>query len=440
MKQRPVNLEELRLKHDGGPHSVFGPSSSAMYLNCAGSLIANLLAPDDAGIEAAYGTVAHEVTEQWLKEGAAPKHRIGEKVFVEAGDWGFLIPIDEEMLGYAAECVDRLEWLPGEHYIEQRVDFSRITPIPNQTGTADFIAIDGDAMYLSDHKFGKGVMVFAEFNTQLMLYALGCLWKYDPEGKIRKIVIRIGQPRLDHFDEWETDRDTLLMFAGEAKVKMAAAWQLDAPRTPGEKQCRFCRVKLNCAARAQYEVEMTEGVFPNMDYTVDDMAEFRERMSDQVDEFKLHPIDVTELSTGELAQLHQQRRTAERWWKAIDIEMMKRTKHGEPLEPAGFKIVEGRSIRSFKNDARVIEHLEFLGLRQDQIVESKIISPAQAEELLRKQGYRAKLIPSLLDGYTQKPPGKPTIVPLSDKREPIGDFSEGVFDDLESETSEDGEL
>lgn len=440
MKQRPINLEELRLKRDGGAHSIFGPSGSAMYLNCAGSLVANLLAPDDAGIDAAYGTVGHEVTEQWLKAGVAPRDRIGERVFVEAGEWGHWITIDEEMLGYAEQCVDWVEWLPGEHHIEQRVDFSRITPIPNQTGTADFIAIDGDTMYVVDWKFGKGVMVHAEFNTQLMLYALGALWKFDTESKITKIVIRIGQPRLDHFDEWETDRDTLLMFAGEAKVKMAQAWAINAPRRPGDKQCRFCRVRGSCTARAKYEVEMMEGVFPDLDaaVTTEAMSEFRERMNDDLDTFDIDPIDVATLTTQELALLHQQKRAADRWWKAIDVEMMKRTKHGENLEKAGFKIVEGRANRVFDNHDRVVQHLLFLGLHEEQIIETSVVSPAKAEELLKKAGYRPKLIPSLLEGYTKKPPGKPTIVPLSDKREPIGDLSEGVFDDLEPETSEEG--
>lgn len=442
MKLRPINLEDLRLKLDGGAHSIYGPSGSPMYLNCLGSLIANLLAPDDAGIDAAYGTVGHEVTEQWLKNGAAPRDRLGSRVFVEGGEWGFWITIDEEMLGYAEMCVDWVEWLPGVHHVEQRVDFSRITPIPNQTGTADFISIDGDTMYVVDWKFGKGVKVFAEHNTQLMLYALGALWKFDPEGKIKKIVIRIGQPRLDHFDEWETDRDTLLMFAGYAQARMAMSWRLNAPRTPGEKQCRFCRVRGSCVARAKWEIEMSEGDFDDLDAPIEvaDMREFRNRLNDELENFSIDLIDATMLSTSDLAKLHQQKSMSERWWKGVDIEMMKRTKLGENLQEDGFKIVEGRSIRYFPKDERVVEHLIFLGLKEDQVIESKVISPAKAEELLRQVGYRAKLIPSLLDGYAIKPPGKPTIVPLSDKRDAIGDLSEGVFDDLdnETETSEEG--
>lgn len=438
LREKPINLQLLQSIRDGSGHSIFGPSGSKMWLNCAGSLIPNLLAPDTAGVDAAYGTVAHEVTETWLKRGSRPIDLVGRLRFIESGEWGHLITIDEEMLDYAAMCVDWVEFLQGERFIEQRVDFSRITPIPNQRGTADLIVIYGDVMFVIDWKFGKGVRVYAENNTQAMLYALGALWKHDPDGKIKRIVVRIGQPRLDHFDEWELSRDDLLEFAGWAKARMAMAWKVNAPRTPGADQCQWCRVKASCAANALLEVQITEGVFDNLDeeVTADQMQAFKDRLDDTIVDFTIDTVQAGDLTTEHLAKLKPYAPMGQKWWKSIDAELLRRAMDGVDLTQYGQKVVEGRSFRVFVNEEKAIDHLEFLGVPEERSVERKLVSPSKAEVLLKKAGFRGKEIPSLLAGYTRKPAGKPTIVPLSDKRQAIEDLSGVAFGDLNTETED----
>jgi len=95
MIQQPINLDQLRLVRDGTSHSIYGPSGSSMWLNCPGSLIANLLAPNLGNEDSAYGTVAHELMEQWGKTGIKPVHRIGTSVSVDDDHWGHLVWIDE---------------------------------------------------------------------------------------------------------------------------------------------------------------------------------------------------------------------------------------------------------------------------------------------------------------------------------------------------------
>ncbi len=415
-----------------------------MFLNCPGSLIPNLLAPDNAGEDAAYGTVAHGVTELWLKSGRRPDHLIGTNEFVESGDWGYLVWIDESMLDYAQMCVDWVEWLEGEKWVERRVDFSRITPIPRQTGTADLIVLQERRLIVADWKFGKGVPVYATNNTQGMLYALGALWEIEAEGRgpIDEIEIRIGQPRRDHFDEWVISRDDLMLFAGWAKARMAMAWSPTAPRIAGTKQCEFCRVRVNCAANAKLQVELTEGMFDDLDsphpVTHEEVQEFKDRLDDSLIPFTMEQVNAANLSTSQLARLYPFRRTADKWWHAIELELMRRFAEGEDLTPHGYKPVEARSRRYFPNFEKAVVELSELGVPPDESVEKKIISFEKLGKALIKAGHRRKDLPSLLEGITRRPPGKPTIAPLIDKRPALVDLSGVSFDDLDSETEDEG--
>lgn len=413
-----------------------------MWLNCPGSLIPNLLISDNGNPDAAYGTVGHSVAEQWLKSGKRPAHLIGTNEFVEAGDWGFLVWIDEEMLDYVRMYVDWVDFLPGEKHVERRVDLSRITPIPNQSGTADLIVAHENRLRVVDLKLGKGVKVYAERNTQAMLYALGALWEMEEKYETRfdEIEIRIAQPRLDHFDEWEVGRDELMEFAGWAKARMALAWQLNAPRVAGVKQCEFCKVKSSCAANAMLNIELTEGVFENLDnphpVSAEDMQAFKDRIDSQDEPFNLETADAANLTTEQLSKLLPYRRLADKWWKTIEVELMRRYNHGDEAAHAMWKLVEARSKRLFPDKKKAVSHLESLGVWPEDVLVETIVSPAEAERLLIKAGHRRKDVPSLLEGVTYKPRGKPTLAPLSDRRPALEDISEGVFDTLESETDE----
>jgi hypothetical protein len=400
-----------------------------------GSLIPNLLADDVGGPDAAYGTVAHSVTETWLKTGKRPDHLVGTCEFIEAGEWGYLVEIDDVMLNYCQMCVDWVDLLPGEHYYECRVDISRITPIPRQRGTADFIAIDKRRMVVADWKFGKNHLILAERNFQGMLYALGALYEHDAafDGSfdIQEIEIRIAQPRLDHFDTWVVSRTELLQFADWAKERMALAWDLNAPRTAGAKQCEFCRVKASCAANAKLNVEMTEGIFENLDgpVAVEEMQAFRDRVDDL--NFDVSPIDAGTLNTSQIASMLPFRSMAERWWKSLEGELARRANDGEDITKYGWKFVEGRVHRVFMNENEALVKVVSLGVPRDKVVTEKVATPAQCEKLLRVAGHKSKDIPSLLKGLIHKPPGKPTLAPLGDKRPALVDLSEASFDDLD---------
>lgn len=408
-----------------------------MWLACSGSLIPNILAEDETGPDAAYGTVAHAVTETWLRTGRRPAHMIGEEFYIGTPGKGHLVEVDEEMLYHASRCVDRSEWTPGEQFIEYRVDFSHLTPIPKQGGTLDFAALRPKIAVLDDHKFGSSPdnIVYAEENSQLMIYAIGVDRRFHAQYGFKEYVLRINQPRLDHFDEWAVKRSRLLEFADYVRERAAAAWRVDAPRTPGIKQCRFCKVRGSCAANAKFQEDLFGAAFQDETQTVQQMQDFTRRLDDDLEPFKMHMAKVGSLTTAQMAKLLPYRAMAEAWWKALEEELNKRAVDGDM--PPEMKFVEGRTRRKFISDERAVEHLEFLGLEPDETRKIKVISPAQAEKKLLALGYKRAQLPTLLQGLVIKPPGKSTLVPLSDRRPAVEDVTKLVFVDETTETEED---
>jgi hypothetical protein len=435
--EHALQLQQLATAHGDGEHSIFSPSASSTWLHCAGSLIANLTAEDDAGYDAAWGTVMHAITEEWLRLERKPKARLGTTEFVERPGqwWGFFVEIDVHMLDVCQTCVDSVVLEPGFHFYERRVDFSRITPIRRQTGTADCIILQPSnsfhndrelaRMIVADWKGGKGVQVFAENNSQCLLYALGAFYEFEYDYYITEIEIRIEQPRFNHSDVWTITRERLLEFEAWARERAHAAWMLDAPRTAGAKQCRWCKVKADCAAYAKMLIDLSAGVFTDLNRAPsdDEILDFKEGVDIGL---MRSPVEVYRLSVEQMVTLYAYRKIVEPWYKAVEQQLSKLASEGKPVP--GMKLVESRSNRLFINEDVAVETLETFGVEHEQLVKTYVVSPAEAEDLLRAAGHPRKNIPNLLAGLVRKPPGKPTLVPITDKRPALTCITEGIFD------------
>lgn len=437
MADHGFDLAELARRMGG--HSVYAPSYSSTWLYCAGALIPSLDAEDNAGVDAAYGTVAHGVGETWLKLGVRPDHLVGEVERVDEGHEIFSILIDEVMLDYVQQYVDWCSILPGDKYVEKRVDFSDITPIPNQGGTADHIACEPGLLTITDLKMGKGVQVFAKKNSQGLLYAYGGFRRWDKKYHFKKIVIRIAQPRLNHFDVWEITREELLEFAEFARERALAAWQPNAPRKAGEKQCQWCKVRTNCATLGAYLVSMTEGVFDDLDGELleGDVVKFIDSLEDEFDEFTIQPVPAKELTVAQKAKIIKYRKVVENWFKSIEDDLEKRLQEGAKVP--GHKLVEGRANRVLVAPASSISTLEILtGLSEDEFKATSIKSVPQIEEvLIKKAGIKRKELPFFMGDLVVKPRGKPVMAPSHDKRAELTVGADDVFDNLEDELDED---
>ncbi len=443
MTEHNVDISQLRFNIEQGGHSVFSPSFSPTWLWCSGALLPNLLAKDGGSQDAAYGTVGHGVGEEWLKTDERPDYRLHSTVVIEEGDNRFEVVIDHEMMEYVSQYVVWCRDLPGDHYVEKRVYFSKITPIKKQGGTADHFACEIGRLTITDLKLGQGVMVFAaedlndprwgwldkkgeihlNGNTQAMLYALGAIYEHDWIYGFKEIVIRIAQPRLGHFQTWTTTKDEILAFAEWAKVRALAAWQPDAPRRASVKACQWCKIKADCAAVVSLTDSLADGSFDDLGDELDSKALVAVAKAPKKEPKLLPPHALT---TEQMAKLLPYRPMFEKWFKAIDEELESRALAGQPIP--GMKLVESRSFRKWTSE-KYAESI--LSQHIDEIYETKIVSPAKAEAMLMKTGLKEKEAQKIVGPLVSKPPGKPTLVPVSDSRERLGAAADECFDDLD---------
>src|SRR5699024_3642665 len=81
------------------------------------------------------------------------------------------IIFSREMCAYVQQYVDFVRLFDGELGVEQRVDFTDW--VPEGFGTSDAIIVEDERLVTIDLKYGQGVRVHAEGNTQALCYALG---------------------------------------------------------------------------------------------------------------------------------------------------------------------------------------------------------------------------------------------------------------------------
>lgn len=424
-------------------HSRFSPSSFPRVLRCLPSLLLSEFEPDSRSIDADHGTSAHFVGELCLRNDYDVDRYAACKIAVGPhGETRFInemepetederaFEVDDEMIHHVQRYVDWCRELPGEHFVEQRLEHTDLCPptdeygfdLEPQKGTSDHIACEPGVLTVTDLKYGKGVKVFAEWNEQALTYAYSAYRAYDWIYNFRKVVIRICQPRLDHFDVFEISAEDLLAWADRARERLAGAWT-STEFNPGEKQCRFCRRAGKCA--------------PQRDWLHSSRAlQFEDESGEGNDRIRfLHQLHT--LTTQELAEAWSRKKAMDDWFKAIHRHLFVSAMRGE--ETPGLKVVQGETHRKWRNPAVVRDLLVSWGLRPESLTETKMRSPAQVELLLSNDQIK-KL--SVLDLY-YNPPGKPCVVSASDKRpayERAAELAGGFDDESDDEASGFGDL
>ena len=265
--------------------------------------------------------------------------------------------------------------------VEQRVDVSEY--VAGCFGTADMMIVTDTVAHIIDLKLGRGVMVDAEENPQLMIYGLGVLAIGEMLYSIDTVRMTIYQPRLEHISTWEISADKLKQWGDEVlRPRGAMALNGEGDFCPGE-WCRFCKARNTCRARAQSYLKLAEMEFRDPPLLTDD----------EISEVLKVADDLAKWAADVYAFAQDTAVTYGKHWP-------------------GYKLVEGRSNRRYSDEDAVIAAATDAGYTD--IFKKSLIGITEMEKLMGKQRF-AEIIGPLV----YKPQGKITLVPESDKREAI---------------------
>lgn len=373
-------------------HAVLSASASHRWLHCTPSAVLERQYPDEGSAYAEEGTKAHAMAEERLK------------YFIENGK--FLRKprnADTEMWEatgeYVATCAEKIlaaraDTPDARVMVEERLDFSRW--VPEGFGTGDMVIVSDDYIEVVDLKYGKGVEVSAEGNSQMRLYALGALAKYGGDYLFDRVRMTIIQPRIGNISTDEMSVEELEAW-GESIIPIAAlAHEGKGERLAGD-HCRFCKCRATCARLSEYLLKEVK-----TDMAAEDML----------------PEDIAEVLLKATA--------IKAWLTDVESYAMGRALSGDKLP--GLKLVEGRSKRVITDADTAVELLTGAGYKSAEIMKPMELQTLTAlEKLVGK-----KKLAELLADVIEKPQGKPCLVALSDKRPEleIVPVSEDFSDDL----------
>ena len=375
MSKQKVNCAKGTREADLG-HAVLSASGSHRWLNCTPSARLELEFENTTSEAAREGTAAHALCEHKLKKflkkrSKRPVSDYNSDEMEECTD-AYVDFIMEQVELARKSCTDPIV------LIEQRLDFSCY--VPDGFGTGDCVIISDDRLHIVDFKYGMGVLVDAEDNPQMKLYALGALEIYDSLYDIKEISMTIFQPRRENVSTWTVPVEELKAWAEEElKPKAAKAYQGEGEYMPGP-WCTFCRASTRCRARADENLKLAQM------------------------EFKMPPL----LTDSEIEEVLTILPDLTKWANEITAYATDAAvNHGK--EWHGFKVVEGRSVRKYKDENAVAEKAVISGYKD--IYRKSLIPMTEMQKLMGKTKFE-----EILGNLIYKPPGKPTLVPNSDKR------------------------
>lgn len=367
-------------------HAILSASGSKRWLSCPPSALLESKFPYTTSDAAREGTFAHSVAEQilsaYLQHSQFDLKKIAE--MVKNNEF-----YSNELMEYVSEytdlCIEKINAAKAADptsavFIEEKLDFSKW--VPKGFGTGDCVIIADGVIEVVDLKYGKGVQVAAEGNTQMQLYALGAINTYGMIYDLNLARMTIVQPRNGGISQQEKKITELLDWADKIVAPTATQAIKGEGKLCAGDHCLFCRAAVKCRTYSDYCMEIAKLDFREAELLDDDEIAL---VLDRADKLVKYAKKVKDFALQEALK-------GKKW--------------------PGFKVVEGRSRGIYSDESKVAKTLTDAGWTIKDIYKpSELIGLTDMRKLLSK-----KIFDDLLSSFITKPIGKPTLVPDTDKR------------------------
>lgn len=351
---------------------IVGGSTAKRVMNCPGSVaLCAKMPPQPSSKYANEGTLLHNIIAEVLEHDKKPTEFLGTTY----EDITFTKDLLEDKLYPALDLLNMVD--PNcemDIAVETRVGFGDF--LPDVYGSTDLLGRIGQRAIVLDWKFGDGVAVEAEENPQLMFYAAAAMrtpevqWVFEGATEIECIIVQPPSVK-----RWVTTPERIKQFEQELKLAVKLAQSDKAPLKIGD-HCRWCAAKPTCPM-----------------------------MTGAVDRAVHAQLDI--LNTAEISTYLRQADMLEQWITDLRALAHRILETGKPLP--GYKLVAKRATRQWVDDDAALVAMLNDGIPEDELLTSKIISPAQAEKVLKKHGKQlpADQVVAVSTGSTLAPESDP---------------------------------
>lgn len=398
-------------------HTLCSPSGYSRWSICTASPNAIAEAKDAVIIPyestsdyADEGTVAHSLFAMCIDLRCSPREFIGQKIYVEELIGEF------EVTGEMGEEVDRayeraMEFITPDCKVWVEQKFSLDKTLPGEKGTADLVVLVEEngklILHVMDLKFGKGIPVKVENNSQLKLYALGAfdnLLTYKDRVELDRIVLHILQPRINNLDLWPISKGDLELFRVEAHGKHQETKNPETRKFVPGNHCRFCEFRSRCKP-------LKESVFKSV---------LEDPEASGFDAFK-NPEAMT---NKELAELWPMLDFLGSWVTNTKKYMVDQAERGVQFDE--LKLVSGRKgKRTWKDEAKAQQFMEDHFLTESEMFEKSLTTPFKFEMLIGRKNLNTKDFQE----HINQTESKPELAKADDPRPAYQLATDDEFDD-----------
>lgn len=377
-------------------HALLSASGAHIWLKCTAMPRAVEGVPDEGSPYAAEGTLAHAIGELKLRKALVEPmtKRSYDSQMNKLKKQEFYA---DEMQRYTDDYLDYVKGIAYAHKVkahvavEQKLDFSAIAP--EGFGTGDCVIIGERILDIVDFKYGKGKMVPAYDNPQIKIYGLAALLLYAPFFPVDTVRMHIFQPRLDNFPVFEMTAADLMAWGETVKPIAQKAFYGFGQFVPSE-ECQFCNIAATCRARTDAAML---SIVSHLDADSEPPLPQPATLSNE--EIGGILDDLAAIDAGS-------------WIKKVQAYALGQCINGQPVP--GWKAVEGRSNRAFTDFDKAVEALKAAGLNENLFYTRQPATLTDIETTVGKKDFA-----TIAGPYVAKAPGKPTLAPETDKREPM---------------------